>query len=100
MKIIDDLSESEPVKSKTLPFLKQMEVIRSSPLGSYVRSESKVEGELDSLIEFSRGKSLFDLAELQSQLEEALGRKIDVVTCRSLHPLLENRILTEQIRIL
>jgi predicted nucleotidyltransferase len=54
MKIIDDLSESEPVKSKTLPFLKQMEVIRSSPLGSYVRSESKVESDLDFLIEFPR----------------------------------------------
>jgi uncharacterized protein len=100
MKIMDDHSDFEQIKSKALPILQQMGVTRSSLFGSYVRSESKVESDLDFLIEFPRGKNLFDLVELQSQLEEALGRKIDVVTYRSLHPLLENLILTEQIRIL
>ena len=90
----------EEIRNKELPILKQMGVIRSSLFGSYARGENKEDSDVDILVDLPRGKSLFDLVELQMKLEEALGKKIDVVTYRSLHPLLRDRILAEQIKIL
>ena len=90
----------EEIKNKALPILKQAGVTRSSLFGSYVRGESKEKSDIDFLVDLPRGKSLFDLVELQMNLEEALGKKTDVVTYRSLHPLLRDRILKEQVRIL
>jgi predicted nucleotidyltransferase len=43
---------------------------------------------------------LLDLAELKVELEEVLGRRVDVITYDSLHPLLRDRVLREQRRIL
>ncbi|MFH1112226.1 MAG: nucleotidyltransferase family protein [Patescibacteria group bacterium] len=90
----------EAIKHTALPILQQAGVIRSSLFGSYVRGEGSESSDIDFLIEVPRGTSLFDLADLQLKLEQALGKNIDVVTYRSLHPLLKDRILTEQVRIL
>lgn len=87
-------------KRKVVPLLKEAGVTRSSLFGSYVRGENRKNSDIDILVDLPRGKSLFDLIDLQMKLEETLGRKIDVVTYRSLHPLLKDRILSEQVQIL
>lgn len=58
------------------------------------------QSDVDLLVEFEGRKSLLDLSGLKIELEDALGRKVDVVTYRSLHPLLRERILAEQVPIL
>lgn len=58
------------------------------------------QSDVDLLVEFEGRKSLLDIAGLKIELEDALGRKVDVVTYRSLHPLLRERILGEQVPIL
>lgn len=58
------------------------------------------ESDVDLLVEFEKRKSLLDLAGLKIELEDALNRRVDVLTYRSLHPLLKERILAEQVRIL
>jgi len=90
----------EDIKTKALPILKEAGVTRSSIFGSYVRGENRKKSDVDILVDLPRGKSLFDLIDLQIKLEEVLGKKIDVVTYRSLHPLLRDRILSEQVQIL
>lgn len=97
---IEANSNLEEIRNKVLPILKQMGVIRSSLFGSYVRGENKEDGDVDILVDLPRGKSLFDLVELQMKLEKVLGKKIGVVTYKSLHPLLKDRILVEQTQIL
>ncbi|MEM2882792.1 MAG: nucleotidyltransferase family protein, partial [Candidatus Bathyarchaeia archaeon] len=62
--------------------------------------EGREDGDIDILVEFEGGKSLLDLVGLKMDLEEALGRKVDVLTYNSLHPLLRDRILEEQRAIL
>ena len=57
-------------------------------------------GDIDILIEFKGKKSLLDLAGLKIELEEKLKRKVDVLTYDSLHPLLKEHILAEQVEIL
>lgn len=45
-------------------------------------------------------KSLLDLVGLKLELEEKLKRKIDIAEYSAIHPLLKDRILKEQVRIL
>ena len=76
--------------------LKRYDVKRAAFFGSFVRGEQKGDSDIDILVEFEGEKSLLDLAGLKIELEEILGRKVDVLTYRSLHPLLRDRILQEQ----
>ena len=88
--------EIEDIKCKIVPILRRYDVKRAALFGSFVRGEQREDSDIDILVEFKDGKSLLDLAGLKIELEEALGRKVDVLTYNSLHPLLRDKILQEQ----
>lgn len=90
----------EKIKSKALPILKQAGVTRSSVFGSYVRGEARESSDIDMLVEIPKGTGLFGFVELQRELEHVLKKKVDLVTFKSIHPLLRDRILKEQIPII
>ncbi len=94
------VSQIEKLKEKILEKLREHEVKRASLFGSIVREEMTDESDIDILIEFRGTKSLLDLARLKIELEEVLKRKVDVLTYKSLHPLLKDQILAEQVEIL
>ena len=85
-------------KIKTI--LKKNHVKKAALFGSFARGEATKKSDIDLLIEFKGKKSLFDLVGLKMELEETIGREFDVITYKSLHPLLKDRILSEQIPIL
>lgn len=93
-------TDIQQIKNKAVPVLKNAGVIRSSLFGSAVRGEMNRDSDIDILIEFPRGKTLFDLVDLQNQLETNLNSKVDLVTFKSIHPLLRDQILKEQVQIL
>lgn len=88
-----DLTE---IESKAAPVLRRYRVTRAAIFGSYARGEERENSDIDMLIEFEGDRSLLDLAGLKIELEEVLGREVDVLTYNSLHPLLRDRILSEQ----
>jgi uncharacterized protein len=92
--------QMQPVREKIIDILHRNDVRRASFFGSIVRGEMTDQSDVDLLVEFEGRKSLLDLSGLKIELEDALGRKVDVVTYRSLHPLLRERILAEQVPIL
>ncbi len=47
-----------------------------------------------------KDKSLFDVVDLKSDLEESLDRKVDVITYNSIYWRIRERILAEQIVVL
>ena len=63
--------------------------------GSMARGTHTDESDLDLLVEFEPGRDLFDLIELKRELEEALGRSVDIVTERSLSPYIREKVLRE-----
>jgi hypothetical protein len=63
--------------------------------GSAARCEAGEGSDIDLLVEFEPGRSLLDHAALVLDLEELLGRKVDVVTEKGLYWLLRRRILKE-----
>lgn len=84
------------LKRKILPIIQSYEVKKAALFGSFVRGEAGKNSDIDMLVEFKGAKSLFDLVGLKIELEELLKRKVDVLTYKSLHPLLKKRILNEQ----
>ena len=97
-KTTDSLSS---IKKKALPILKKHEVKRASIFGSFARGTAKLRSDVDFLIEYQgKNKSLFDLVDLKSELEEILDRKVDIVTFNSIYIGLRERILAEQFVIL
>ena len=63
--------------------------------GSAARGEAGEGSDVDLLVDFEPGRSLLDQAGLVADLEELLGRKVDVVTEAGLYWLLRRRILKE-----
>ncbi len=52
------------------------------------------------LVEFGGDKSLLDFAGLKLELEETLGRSVDVITYRGLSPRIRERVLQQHVRVL
>jgi len=91
----------EEIKSLIIPILKRYGVKKASLFGSFVRGENTERSDIDIiLVEFEGERSLLDLSSLKIDLEEALGRRVDVLTYNSINPLLKERILKEQKAIL
>lgn len=89
------------IKKKALPILKRHDVKRASIFGSFARGDTKANSDIDFLIEFKKkDKSLFDLVDLKFELEETLGRNVDIVTFNSIYWRLREQILAEQVKIL
>lgn len=93
-------AQIQDIKNKVLPILKQAGVKKSSIFGSYVRGDQTKSSDVDILIEPPKKMSLFGLAGLKLDLEETLGKEVDIITYNSINPLLKEYILKDQIRIL
>lgn len=88
------------IKRKITPILKEKGVTRAALFGSVVRGEETKGSDIDVLVDVPRGTGLFEFIDLQHKLQNALGKKVDLVTFNSIHPLLKESILKEQVPIL
>jgi len=88
------------LKKTLIAVLKKHEVKKAALFGSFARGEATDESDIDLLVEFEGRKSLLDLAGLQLDLQDTVKRQVDVLTYNSLHPLLKDRILREQVMLL
>ena len=88
--------ELAQLKVKVTPILKKYSVIRAGVFGSFARGEATKNSDIDFLVRFAPGKSLLDLVGIKLDIEDKLGKKIDVITYNSIHPLLKKQILGEE----
>jgi hypothetical protein len=63
--------------------------------GSVARGEDTPESDIDFLVDMEPGRSLFDLGGLLVDLENLLGCKVDVLTEKSLHWYIREKVLRE-----
>jgi predicted nucleotidyltransferase len=63
--------------------------------GSMARGDATDESDVDLLVLPLPGTSLLDLGGLLMDAQELLGRRVDVVSERALHPLIRDRVLSE-----
>ena len=67
--------------------------------GSVARGEADEKSDIELLVNMESGRSLLDLCGLLIDLEELLGRKVDVVTEKGLRDRIRNRVLNEAIAL-
>ena len=65
--------------------------------GSVARGEADEESDIDFLVDMEKGRSLFDLGGLLMDLQDLLGRKVDVATPDLLKQRIRQRVLSEAV---
>jgi len=65
--------------------------------GSVARGEAGHESDVDLLVKYVPGHGGFAFVEFCDEVEKLLGRRVDVVTERSLHPRIRERILSQAV---
>jgi len=88
------------IRQKIVPILKHYGVKRAALFGSYVRGNVKKSSDIDILVDIKRDISLLDFVGIKLELEEALKKKVDLVEYNTIKPLLREKILQEQVKIL
>jgi len=63
--------------------------------GSMARADADEQSDVDLLVETAPDTSGFVLGALLMDAQDLLGRRVDLVTEKSLHPLMRGRILSE-----
>jgi predicted nucleotidyltransferase len=84
------------IRRKISPVLEKYGVVKAALFGSIVSGTATKRSDIDLLVKLPNNASLLDLAGLKIDLEEKLGKKLDVLTYNSLHPLLRETILKSQ----
>jgi uncharacterized protein len=78
------------------PFLREKyKVAEIGVFGSFIRHEERIDSDVDILVDFEGKIDLFDLLELEEYLVNLFGRKVDLVTRKTLKPYIGQRILAE-----
>jgi predicted nucleotidyltransferase len=67
--------------------------------GSQARGEAGADSDIDLLVTLDAGRSLFDLIGLKQELEDSLGRRVDVVTPASLSPYMRQQVVAEAVML-
>ena len=67
--------------------------------GSVARGEADETSDIDFLVRMNPGRSVFDIGGLLMDLQDLLGRRVDVVTERGLRPRMRERVLREAIPV-
>ncbi len=87
------------IKSKINKILKKHGVVRAGIFGSYARGEQNEKSDIDILIQPPKGIG-FGFVGIQFELEDKLKKKVDLLSYKAIHPLLKERILKEEVKII
>ena len=89
-----------PKQKEVVKYLKKNGIVKAGIFGSYARRENKKRSDIDILVKVKNGTSLFDLVGYEIDLEKVLKLKVDLLTYDSLHPLIRESALKEEVKIL
>ena len=74
----------ESIKLLVIPVAKKNKLDSISLFGSYARGEAGNDSDVDLLISGGDYKGLFDFLDIKEQFESALGKKVDLISRKSL----------------
>ncbi len=83
------------IQEKITPILRAYGVTRASVFGSVARHEDTPESDVDLLVTLGEPMGLIAYSRLIREMEESLGRKVDVVTDQSVNKFLKPYILAD-----
>lgn len=98
----DEAPEQDDVDAlvdRIRPILEDHDVLRAGLFGSVVSGEAGPGSDVDLLVELPDDASILDLVALKRDLEEEIGRPVDVVEYGTEHPRLRESIRGEEVAI-
>ncbi|HSI74821.1 MAG TPA: nucleotidyltransferase family protein [Lunatimonas sp.] len=89
----------EEVKEKIVPVLIRHRIKRAGIFGSVATGDATGQSDIDILVELEDKISLLEFVGIKYELEDLLGKKVDLVEYKAIKPRLRSGILSEEIRI-
>jgi|SRR3990167_8755153 len=91
----------QDIQEQIVPVLKKHDVRRAGVFGSVARGDAHSTSDVDILVEFDddRDMSLLDFIGIEHEIEDKLGRKVDLVEYHLLKPRIKDKILGQEVRI-
>ncbi len=84
------------IKNKIIPILKRQGVLKAAIFGSFARGEETKNSDVDLLVKMPKSKTFLDMAGLKVELEDKLGREVDLVEYDAIRPLIKERVLRDK----
>ncbi|MDI6450445.1 nucleotidyltransferase family protein [Anaerobaca lacustris] len=91
---------TEQIRQATLAILQRYGVARAALFGSATGNRLRPDSDVDILVQIDRDIGLLDFVALKMELQDALGRKVDLVEYDAIKPRLRDSILSNQEPIL
>lgn len=87
------------IREKVTPILERYHATKAGVFGSFARGDVRFRSDIDILVDFPEPIGLFKFVGLKQELEELLGRKVDLVQYEAIKPRIKDRILAEEVPI-
>ena len=88
------------IKIKIVPLLKKKGIKKAGIFGSYARGEQRKNSDVDILVELNKKIRGFEFFGLQDEISNKLGKKVDLVTYKSLNHLIKEEVLNQEVRMI
>lgn len=82
----------EDIYKKIVHVLKGHGARKVAVFGSYIRGDEEPGSDIDIIVDFSQRTSLLKMVRIERELSELLGKKVDLLTERSISPYLIDAI--------
>jgi len=89
----------EEIKKTITPILIRHQIKRAGIFGSVAKGNATSKSDIDILVELGDKISLLEFVGIKYELEDLLGKKVDLVEYQAVKPRLRSRIMAEEIRI-
>jgi len=89
----------QKAKEQIIPIIKKHNISKAALFGSIVTGKMRNNSDIDLLIDMPKDSSLFDLLRVKIDLEEQLGRRVDLVQYKAIKLRLKDEILSHQVSV-
>jgi len=93
MPTVDDIREN------ISPYIQEYGIKKVGVFGSYARGQTKEASDIDLVFDFEKDFGIIELCRLKLDLEERLGKSVDIIEFSSIDPLIKENVLKEVVMI-
>lgn len=95
IRLKQDVLDLEEITAEVIKVADQYGIVKAGVFGSYARGEANDESDIDLLFEFKEVIGLMKLGGLKIDLEETLGKQVDVLQFCAINSQIRDHVLQE-----
>lgn len=91
---------NQDIKKKITPILESAGIKKASIFGSVANNTATADSDVDIVVEMPRPYSLFTFLGIRDQLQDILGRKVDLIEYSTFKPIIRDHAMRNAVPIL